>query len=93
MCVRGLVPKGSKESRMREKKKLDCVAVTPKSSTNMMGSSRTGKVFQSGPELSQGGQAFLPLHQSVIGYGYWGRGQELEPGLASFSQVQSLEGN
>lgn len=77
---------------MREKKKLDCVAVTPKSSTNMMGSSRTGKVFQSDPELSQGGQAFLPLHQSVIGDGYWGRGQELEPGLASFIEVQSLEG-
>ena len=69
---------------MREKK-LDCVAVTPKSSTNMMGSSRTGKAFPSCPELSLGGQAFLPLHQSVVGYGYWGRGQELEPGFASFS--------
>ena len=85
MCARGLVPKGSEGSRMREKKKLDCVAVTPKSSANMMGSSRTGKAFLSFPELSQGSQAFLPLHQSVVGYGYWGRGQELEPGFASFS--------
>lgn len=46
---------------------MDYVAVTPESSTNMMGSSRTGKAFQSCPELSQGGQASLPLHQSVIG--------------------------
>lgn len=71
---------------------LDCTAKAP---MDAMSSSRTGNAFQSCPELKQGGQAFIPLHQSVIGCGdwvAWGRGQNLD--LAGVLQPRAnLEGN
>lgn len=61
--TRGLILIGEWKKWDWAKGECDCVVVTTKASTDDIGSSRTGTAFQSCPELWQGGQAFIPLHQ------------------------------